>query len=151
MLRFNVEPIDSALDCAVTPLGVAITIGPALAAVVDPPPQPTMIVLITAMPASPHRHGFASDAAFHGRRAMRADFSDKIRVNIGSITEGVLLLSAQSGIALRLSVCELRTCRQIVHRQGHLGENLLRGSLCGFIGLREFLREREVSVRCFDE
>ena len=55
ILSFNVEPIESALPVATTPLEFATEIGPALTPDAEPPPQPVNVMLIVARQREPYR------------------------------------------------------------------------------------------------
>ena len=102
MLSFAVPVKVSELTVPVEELEAVIEIGPALAPVVETPPQPATIPA-SAIPAKSNIRCF-KDNTGRSLRPEFADFAERIRVDIDNMTEGVLFLSAQSRIALRLAV-----------------------------------------------
>jgi hypothetical protein len=101
MLSFSGEPMESALPGAVTPAAVTVEMGPALTPEVAPPPQPDVIPAMESRLTMPHKRRW--EDMERRVETEEADFSDKFRVSVESMSAGVLLLSAQSGSTLRLS------------------------------------------------
>ena len=102
MLSFAVPVRVSELTVPVEALEAVIEIGPALAPVVETPPQPATIPA-SAIPAKTNIRRFR-DNTDRSLRPEFAGFAENVPVDIDNMTEGVLFLSAQSRIALRLAV-----------------------------------------------
>jgi hypothetical protein len=94
MLSFAVPVRVSELTVPVEASEAVIEIGPALAPVVETPPQPATIPA-SARPAKTNIRCFR-DNTDRSLRPEFADFAERIRVDIDNMTEGVLFLSAQS-------------------------------------------------------
>ncbi len=130
----------------VTWLEFADRIGPALGSEVELFPQPASNRVTPAMKVATKRRALVSALRMHECRVGRAGDGNTVRVGNDSMAASFLLLSAQGGITLRLSIGFPHSDGQVINRHGHLGENLFCAARRRAVGLGQLLRKREVSV-----